>query len=158
MMILRPGILSCVEKFAGISGNKDGIDNLPDGEFLPPWEFNFAEIDMRQKVNAHYPNRRMMMGRCANQTQAGEPPVATGTRTMPGKKSLQPWLPLYGGYFSSNSSTLPWAENTGNMTLRPDSVVHSILYDEKKERATGVQVIGYKNKTGNRIFCPCNFC
>jgi choline dehydrogenase-like flavoprotein len=63
---------SHVEKFAGISGNKDGIENLPDGEFLPPWEFNCAEKMMRDKVNAHYKDRVMLMGRCANLTKAGE--------------------------------------------------------------------------------------
>ncbi len=142
---------SHVEKFAGISGNKDGIDNLPDGEFLPPWEFNCAEIDMRQKVNAHYPNRRMLMGRCANLTQAGELQLRQGRGQCQARNLCSRGCP-YGGYFSSNSSTLPWAENTGNMTLRPDSVVHSILYDEKKERATGVQVIDTKTKQATEYF------
>ncbi len=142
---------SHVEKFAGISGNKDGIDNLPDGEFLPPWEFNCAEINMRGKVNAHYSNRRMLMGRCANLTQAGELQLRQGRGQCQARNLCSRGCP-YGGYFSSNSSTLPWAENTGNMTLRPDSVVHSILYDEKKGRATGVRVIDAKTKQATEYF------
>jgi choline dehydrogenase-like flavoprotein len=142
---------SHVEKFAGISGNRDGIDNLPDGEFLPPWEFNCAEKNMRGKVNAHYTNRRMLMGRCANLTQAGELQLKQGRGQCQARNLCSRGCP-YGGYFSSNSSTLPWAENTGNMTLRPDSVVHSILYDEKKERATGVRVIDAKTKQSTEYF------
>jgi choline dehydrogenase-like flavoprotein len=142
---------SHVEKFAGISGNRDGIDNLPDGEFLPPWEFNCAEKNMREKVNVHYTNRRMLMGRCANLTQAGELQLKQGRGQCQARNLCSRGCP-YGGYFSSNSSTLPWAENTGNMTLRPDSVVHSILYDEKKERATGVRVIDAKTKQSTEYF------
>jgi choline dehydrogenase-like flavoprotein len=142
---------SHVEKFAGISGNRDGIDNLPDGEFLPPWEFNCAEKNMRGKVNAHYISRRMLMGRCANLTQAGELQLKQGRGQCQARNLCSRGCP-YGGYFSSNSSTLPWAENTGNMTLRPDSVVHSILYDEKKERATGVRVIDAKTKQSTEYF------
>lgn len=140
-----------VEKFAGISGNKDGIDNLPDGEFLPPWEFNCAEKSMRQKVNTHYANRRMLMGRCANLTKAGEIQLQQGRGSCQARNLCQRGCP-YGGYFSSNSSTLPWAEKTGNLTLRPDSVVHSIIYDEKKGRASGVRVIDAKTKQSTEYF------
>ncbi|HZZ75963.1 MAG TPA: GMC family oxidoreductase, partial [Puia sp.] len=142
---------SHVEKFAGISGNKDGIDNLPDGEFLPPWEFNCAENSMRQKVNAHYVNRRMLMGRCANLTKAGELQLQQGRGQCQARNLCSRGCP-YGGYFSSNSSTLPWAEKTGHLTLRPDSVVHSILYDEKKGKAIGVRVIDAKTKQATEYF------
>ena len=142
---------SHVENFAGISGNKDGIDNLPDGEFLPPWEFNCAEDSMRQKVNAHYSKRRMLMGRCANLTKAGELQLQQGRGQCQARNLCSRGCP-YGGYFSSNSSTLPWAEKTGHLTLRPDSVVHSILYDEKKGRATGVRVIDAKTKQATEYF------
>ncbi len=142
---------SHVENFAGISGNKDGIDNLPDGEFLPPWEFNCAEDSMRKKVNAHYANRRMLMGRCANLTKAGELQLQQGRGQCQARNLCSRGCP-YGGYFSSNSSTLPWAEKTGHLTLRPDSVVHSILYDEKKRRAAGVRVIDAKTKQATEYF------
>jgi choline dehydrogenase-like flavoprotein len=140
-----------VEKFAGISGNKDGIDNLPDGEFLPPWEFNCAEDSMRTKVNSHYAHRRMLMGRCANLTKAGELQLQQGRGQCQARNLCSRGCP-YGGYFSSNSSTLPWAEKTGNLTLRPDSVVHSIIFDEKKGRATGVHVIDAKTKQATEYY------
>ncbi len=142
---------SHVEKFAGISGNKDGIDNLPDGEFLPPWEFNCAEKSMLGKVNAYYPTRRMLMGRCANLTKAGELQLQQGRGQCQARNLCSRGCP-YGGYFSSNSSTLPWAEKTGNLTLRPDSVVHSIIYDEKKNKATGVRVIDSNTKQVTEYF------
>jgi choline dehydrogenase-like flavoprotein len=147
-----------VEKFAGISGNKDGIENLPDGEFLPPWEFNCAEKIMRQKVNTYYKDRRMLMGRCANLTKAGELQLQQGRTQCQARDLCHRGCP-YGGYFSSNSSTLPWAEKTGNLTLRPDSVVHSIIYDEQKSlhagrqgKATGVRVIDAKTKQATEFF------
>ena len=142
---------SHVEKFAGISGNKDGIDHLPDGEFLPPWQFNCAENSMRQKVNSYYKNRRMLMGRCANLTQAGELQLKQGRGPCQARNLCSRGCP-YGGYFSSNSSTLPWAEQTGNLTLQPDSVVHSILYDEKSGKASGVRVIDAKTKQVTEYF------
>jgi len=147
---------SHVEKFAGISGNKDGIENLPDGEFLPPWEFNCVEKNMQQKVNSFYSNRRMLMGRCANLTAAGELQLQQGRGQCQARNLCSRGCP-YGGYFSSNSSTLPWAEKTGNMVLRTDSVVHSIIFDEKKGRATGVRVIDTKTKQATEYFARAIF-
>lgn len=142
---------SHVELFAGISGNKDGIENLPDGEFLPPWEFNCAEKNMQQKVNTHYKDRRMLMGRCANLTQAGTLQLQQGRNQCQARNICHRGCP-YGGYFSSNSSTLPWAQKTGNLTLRPNSVVHSIIYDGQKGKATGVRVIDANTKQTNEYF------
>jgi len=142
---------SHVEKFAGISGNNDGIENLPDGEFLPPWEFNCAEKLMQQRVNTHYKTRRMLMGRCANLTKAGELQLQQGRGQCQARNLCHRGCP-FGGYFSSNSSTLPWAEQTGNLTLRPDSVVHSIIYDEQKGKATGVRVIDANTKQATEYF------
>ncbi|HVZ57248.1 MAG TPA: GMC family oxidoreductase [Chitinophagaceae bacterium] len=142
---------SHVERFVGISGNRDGIVNLPDGEFLPPWEFNCAEKLMQQRVNAHYRDRRMLMGRCANLTKAGELQLQQGRSSCQARNLCQRGCP-YGGYFSSNSSTLPWAARTGNLTLRPDSVVHSILYDEQKGRASGVRVIDAHTHQATEFF------
>lgn len=142
---------SHVELFAGISGNKDGIENLPDGEFLPPWEFNCAEKNMQQKVNAHYKDRRMLMGRCANLTQASALQLQQGRNQCQARNMCLRGCP-YGGYFSSNSSTLPWAQKTGNLTLRADAVVHSIIYDEQKGKATGVRVIDANAKQVTEYF------
>jgi len=147
---------SHVEKFAGISGNKDGIENLPDGEFLPPWEFNCVEKSMQHKVNSFYSNRKMLMGRCANLTAAGELQLQQGRGQCQARNLCSRGCP-YGGYFSSNSSTLPWAEKTGNMVLRTDSVVHSIIFDEKKGRATGVRVIDTKTRQATEYFARAIF-
>jgi choline dehydrogenase-like flavoprotein len=136
---------SHVEKFAGISGNKDGIDNLPDGEFLPPWELNCVEKHIQQKVGEHYKDRQVIIGRCAHLTQPKEIHLQQGRGQCQARSLCERGCP-FGGYFSSNSSTIPWAEKTGNLTLRPDSVVHSIIYDEKKGKATGVLVIDNHTK------------
>jgi choline dehydrogenase-like flavoprotein len=140
-----------VERFAGISGNRDGIPHLPDGEFLPPWAFNCVEDAMRQKVNKHYRDRQMLMGRSANLTQAKEIHLQQGRGQCQARNICQRGCP-YGGYFSSNASTLPWAQRTGNLTLRPHSVVHSIIFDEKKGRATGVRVVDAQTKQASEFF------
>ena len=131
---------SHVEKFVGISGNKDGIEELPDGEFLPPWELNTVEKELQNKIEANYPGRRMVTGRCAHLTKPNDIHLQQGRGQCQARNLCARGCP-YGGYFSSNSSTLPWAEKTGNLTLRPNSVVHSIIYDEQKAKAIGVKVI-----------------
>ena len=131
---------SHVEKFVGISGNKDGIEELPDGEFLPPWELNTVEKELQNKIEANYPGRRMVTGRCAHLTKPNDIHLQQGRGQCQARNLCARGCP-YGGYFSSNSSTLPWAEKTGNLTLRPNSVVHSIIYDEQKAKAIGVKII-----------------
>src|SRR2546421_1374222 len=131
---------SHVEKFVGISGNPDGIENLPDGEFLPPWQLNTVEKVLRQKIESSYPGRRMIQGRCANLTQPHHIQLQQGRQPCQARNKCARGCP-FGGYFSSNSSTLPWAQKTGNLTMRPNSVVHSIIYDSSKGKATGVRVI-----------------
>src|SRR5438034_7987883 len=106
---------------------------------------------MQQKVNAHYKDRRMLMGRCANLTKPNEIHLQQGRGQCQARNVCQRGCP-FGGYFSSNSSTLPWAEETGNLTLQTDSVVHSIIYDEQKGRATGVRVINAKTKQVTEYF------
>ena len=131
---------SHVEKFAGICGNKDGLESMPDGEYLPPFEFNCVEKDLSKKISEHYTDRRMIHGRWAQLTQARDIHIKQGRGQCQARDLCMRGCP-FGGYFSSNSSTLPWAASTGNLTVRPHSVVHSIIYDEKKNRATGVRII-----------------
>ena len=142
---------SHVEIFAGISGNRDGIENLPDGEFLPPWDFNCVEENMRERFNSHYKERRMIVGRCAHLTEPKEIHLKQGRGKCQARNICHRGCP-YGAYFSSNSSTLPWAMATGNLTMRPDSVVHSIIYDEEKGKATGVRVIDANTKETTEYF------
>ena len=136
---------SHVEHFAGISGNFDGLDTLPDGDFLPAWEMNCVESDISSKINAHYKNRHVVQGRCAHLTKPREIHIQQGRNPCQARSECERGCP-FGGYFSSNSTTLPWAAKTGNLTIRPDSVVHSVIYDENKKRATGVRVVDAHTK------------
>lgn len=136
---------SHVERFVGISGNKDGIDSLPDGEFLPPFELNCVEKDIQKAVKASYADRHVIIGRCAHLTQPKPVHYQQGRAQCQARHLCYRGCP-YGGYFSSNSSTLPWAAKTGKLTLRPDSIVHSIIYDDVKNKATGVRIIDAHTK------------
>jgi choline dehydrogenase-like flavoprotein len=132
-----------VERFAGISGNRDGIPQLPDGQFLPPMDMNCVEKDVAARIKAHYKGARLMtIGRTANLT------VAHKGRTQCQYRN-KCWLGCpFGAYFSTQSSTLPAAEATGNLTLRPFSIVKEIIYDKEKKKAKGVVVIDAEtNKT-----------
>ena len=129
-----------VEKFVGISGNKDGLETLPDGDFLPPWEMNTVEAEIKDNIMASFDDRNVIIGRCAHLTQPREHHLAQGRGQCQARNLCYRGCP-YGAYFSSNSSTIPTAEKTGNLTLQPDSVVHSIIYDEDEKKAIGVKVI-----------------
>ncbi|KGE15026.1 GMC oxidoreductase [Sphingobacterium deserti] len=134
-----------VERFAGISGDRDGLPELPDGEFLPGYPLNVVEKYFKQQVESKYPQRKVISARCAHISKPQPIHIQQGRTQCQNRTLCQRGCP-FGGYFSSNASTLPWAAKTGNMTLRPDSVVHSILYDDKKGRAIGVKVIDRNTK------------
>ena len=136
---------SYVEKFVGISGNKDGLETLPDGEFLKPWELNCVEKHIQKRVAESYNDRNVIIGRCAHLTEPKQIHYDQGRAQCQARHLCYRGCP-YGGYFSSNSSTIPWAAKTGKLTLRPDSVVHSIIYDDVKKKATGVRVIDTHTK------------
>ena len=147
---------SHVEKFAGISGNKDGLAELPDGEFLPPHDMTCVEKFFKDKVSELYKDRHVIIGRCAHITEAQPIHKEQGRATCQYRNLCQRGCP-FGGYFSSNSSTIPWAQRTGNMTLRPNSIVHSIIYDDKKAKATGVRVIDSETKEATEYFADIIF-
>ncbi|NLR78272.1 GMC oxidoreductase [Chitinophaga eiseniae] len=136
---------SYVEKFVGISGNKDGLPHLPDGEFLPPMELSCVENYFKDFVKDNYKDRQVIYARCAHLTQPQQIHLDQGRGQCQKRDLCQRGCP-FGGYFSSNSSTIPWAQKTGHLTLRPFSVVHSIIYDEQKGKATGVRVIDTNTK------------
>src|SRR5690606_21479318 len=142
---------SHVEKFAGICGGKDGLENLPDGEYLPPFEMNCVEKEIQGKITANYPGRHMVQGRWAHLTEPQPIHLQHGRGKCQARNLCTRGCP-YGGYFSSNSSTLPWAQKTGNLTIRPHSVVHSVIYDEQKGKATGVRVIDANTKETTEYF------
>lgn len=142
---------SHVEKFVGISGNKDGLETLPDGEFLPPWEMNAVEQHIQSAIKENYKDRYPIIGRCAHLTEPKEVHLEQGRGQCQARNLCERGCP-FGGYFSSNSSTIPWAEKTGNLTLQPDSVVHSIIYDETQRKAKGVRVINRLTKETTEYF------
>jgi choline dehydrogenase-like flavoprotein len=147
---------SHVEAFAGISGNKDGLETLPDGEFLEPWQMNVAEKHIQGKIMGSYTDRYVIQGRCAHLTKPKEIHLQQNRGQCQARNICYRGCP-FGGYFSSNSSTLPWAEKTGNLTLRAHSVVHSIIYDEQKEKASGVRVIDANTKQAVDYFAKIIF-
>jgi choline dehydrogenase-like flavoprotein len=140
-----------VEKFAGISGSKEGLAQLPDGHFMPAMEMNCVEKDVSARINEHYKSKRMIIGRTANITEP-----------LPGRTNCQYrnkcWLGCpYGAYFSTQSSTLPAAMATKNLTLRPWSIVTKILYDKDSKKAKGVEVLDAETNTTYQYFAKIIF-
>lgn len=143
-----------VERYVGISGEALGIPHFPDSIFSPPMELNCVEKEFKDKLASNYDDRLLTIGRVAH---------LTGDHKHEGRSNCQfrnrciRGCP-YGAYFSSNASTLPAAEATGNMTLRPNSIVHEIIYDDQLKKATGVKVIDAETKetfifNADIIFC-----
>jgi choline dehydrogenase-like flavoprotein len=126
---------SHIETFVGIAGEKHGLPHLPDGEFLPPWEMNCGEKFVKQGLERAYPDRHMISTRVANLTRGinGRTPCQARDQCARGCS--------YGGYFSTQSATLPAARATGKLTLVTGAIVESVLYDAKKDRVTGVRVV-----------------
>jgi len=128
-----------VETFAGISGQSEGLDFLPDSKFLPPMELNCVEKELKQSMKDKF-GRLLTIGRVAHITS----PLSHNNSAQRGQcqyRNLCSRGCPYGAYFSSNSSTLPAAAKTGNMTLRPNSIAYELIYDEAKGKATGVKVL-----------------
>jgi len=136
---------SHVEKFIGVSGNRDGVDTLPDGEFLPPMELTAAEEYFKTSVAGNYRDRHVIIGRCAHITGNYEYYAKQSRGGCQHRDQCRRGCPL-GGYFSSNSSTIPWALNTGNLQMEHFAVVDSVLYDEHRQKASGVRVINSVTK------------
>lgn len=124
-----------VEKFAGISGEALGLPQLPDSHFLPPMELNCVEKHVKSRIEKEFPGRHMIIGRVAHLTEP-----LNGRGKCQYRNRCSRGCP-YGAYFSSNAVTLPAANATGNLTIRPFSIVQSIIYDDKKGKATGVRII-----------------
>lgn len=124
-----------VEKFVGISGQALGIPHLPDSHFLPPMEMNIVEKNVKKRIEAHFKDRIMTIGRVANLT------VEHNGRGSCQYRNLCSRGCPFGAYFSTQASTLPAAMATGNLTLRPFSIVNSIIYDKEAQKAKGVRVI-----------------
>ena len=147
---------SYVERFVGVSGNKDGLEILPDGEFLKPWESNVVEQYFSNQVKKNYKDRHVIYGRCAHLTESRPIFIKQGRGLCMSRNICQRGCPL-GGYFNANSTLIPWALNTGNLTLKSNSVVHSVLYDEDQQKAIGVRVIDSITKSSKDYFAKVLF-
>lgn len=129
-----------VESFVGISGEALGLSYLPDSKFLPPMELSAGEKVLKKGIESAFPDRVLTIGR-----------VAVLTESLNGRAACHYCGVCQrgcstGSYFSSQSATLPAATATGNLTLRPDSHVHSVIYDEATGKATGVRVVDAHSK------------
>ena len=129
-----------VERFVGISGNKDGIPHLPDGVFQPPHELNVVEKHLQSAIAQNYTDRQLIIGRAAHLTQPTAEQLKLGRGKCQHRDLCYRGCP-FGGYFSANSATIPAAERTKKLTMRSNAVVQSIIFDEKLNRATGVRVV-----------------
>lgn len=129
-----------VEQFVGVTGMKDGLDTLPDGDFLKAWELNCVEEYFQEAIKKNYKDRHVIYGRCAHLTENRPIYQQQGRGLCLSRRICQRGCP-YGGYFNANSTLIPWAAKTGNLTLRPHSVVQSIIFDDAANKATGVQIV-----------------
>jgi choline dehydrogenase-like flavoprotein len=134
---------SYVENSIGVSGEALNLPQLPDSEFLPPMELNCVEKKLKKSIAKNYSDRILTIGRVAHITKGTK--IGAGRGPCQYRNRCDRGCP-YGSYFSSNSSTLPMAEKTGNLTIRPDSVATEVLYDEKTQRGTGVRVVDTNTK------------
>jgi choline dehydrogenase-like flavoprotein len=129
-----------IESYVGISGNRDGIAQIPDGNFLPPFEMNVFEKQIRERLRKSFPERDLVMGRMAILTKDHNGRNRCHSRNLCYRGCI------YGAPYSSNSAALPDAAKTGNLTLRPFSIVHSLIYDNKTNKLKGVRIIDTETK------------
>jgi choline dehydrogenase-like flavoprotein len=147
---------SHVERFVGISGSKEGLAAVPDGEFQPPFPLNCAEMRLKQAVESAFPGRKVFPARTANLTAPTEEQTALGRGPCQSRNFCSKGC-HYGAYFSSLSATLPAAKGTGNLTIVTDAIVHSVIHDPQAKRATGVRVIDARNNAGREYLGRCIF-
>lgn len=136
-----------VEKFVGVAGSKEGLPQLPDGEFLPPWEMNDAEKIFKQRVEAKFAGRKVIIGRNANLSVAQPHHTELGRGDCQNRSICERGC-SFNAMYSSLSGALPAARRTGNLTMITDAIVHSIIQDPKTGKATGVRVIDRNTKVG----------
>jgi len=126
---------SYAESHIGVSGQRENLSQLPDGEFLTPMELNCIEKHLGESIKKNEQNRLLTIARVANLTRGWDSRGPCQNRNLCSRGCP------FGGYFSSNSSTIPAAFATGNLTLRPHSIVSEILFDDQKQKAKGVRII-----------------
>ncbi len=142
---------SHVERFVGVSGKRDGLSQVPDGEFLPPLQMTPAEEHFKRQLARHYGDRHLIVARMAN---LSVPHLGRGSCQ---NRNLCVRGCPFGGYFSSNSATLPAAARTGLLTIRPHSVVESIIHDPASGKTRGVRVIDANTRASTEYFAKLVF-
>ena len=140
-----------VEKFIGVSGSKDGYDVLPDGDYQPPMEMNAVEKNIKKSVEKNFAGRHVTIGRTAHLTKPTKIQTDLGRGACQFRNACMRGCP-YGGYFSTQSGTLPAAVKTGNLTVITDKIVYNIIFDDAKNKATGVRVIDQNTKEHEEYF------
>lgn len=128
---------SHVERFVGIAGTRDGIENMPDSEVVGAFEMNGVEKEIAKSISTHYQDRKAIIGRCANLAELSEFHQTQGRGKCMARSQCSSGCP-FGAYFSSNSSTIPFAQKTGNLTILTDTIVKGVEYDEESQKASGV--------------------
>ncbi len=139
-----------VERFIGVAGSVENVWQFPDGQFLPPFEMNYGEKLIKERIESHYPDRKLIPNRVAHITKA-KPGQFKGRSECQSRNMCHRGCP-YGAYFSSNSSTLPAAYETGNLTLLSHKLVESVIYDENQDKAVGVRVIDTQSNETTEYF------
>lgn len=137
---------SYVEKYIGVSGSRDGLPQIPDGEYLPPFDMNVMDKHLQKRIKEKFPERDLVMGRMAILTQDHN-----GRQRCHGRNLCHRGC-IYGAPYSSNAAALPDAAKTGNLTIRPFAIVESLLYDRKKRKVTGVNIIDSETKETTQYF------
>lgn len=138
---------SKVEQFIGVAGDKDGLPQLPDGDFLPAFPLNDGELVFKAAVEAKFPGRKVISGRTANLSKAQPHHEELGRNTCHARSLCERGCSI-GGYHSSLSSSLPAAERTGNLTIVTDAIVHSLIHDPVSGKVTGVRTINQNTRAG----------
>ncbi|MCA0380883.1 MAG: GMC family oxidoreductase [Bacteroidetes bacterium] len=141
---------SYAERFIGVCGTAENIESMPDGEFLPGYELNCIEQQLRSTLSKQF-KRHYITGRWAQLTEPTALHLQQGRSQCQNRNLCMRGCP-FGGYFSSVTCTLPWAQKTNNLTIRPHSVVHSLIYDEQLQKATGVRVVDAQTKAVTEYF------
>lgn len=131
---------SYVERFAGISGSIENLDTIPDGEFLPAFQLNAVEIELQKRFRKKFLDRHMIVGRCAHLTVPAKHHVEQGRGPCQARNECDKGC-SFGAYFSTQSATLPAAMRTKNLDLITHSLVQSVIYDKKSNRASGIRVL-----------------